>query len=284
MKFGVIGSKGRLGSQLVAMGGTPINIDIANGFVTVPRLDVIINCAAYTRVDDCEQPEGYKIAQRVNATAVLDVYKACRDVGAHLIQLSTDYVFGGKYGPYTERRLPKRGDEPLNSYGLTKLAMEGMLYDLPGVTIVRTTGLYGGVSKRKDFLSHVVLCLRDNTPIKVTETLIGNQTYIPHLADALIFVANRVCEDRYCMPHMLNLASSDVMSRYDFAIEIAKMWKLDSKLVIPATSQEIPGWVAKRPEFGGLVCSLAIGLEIPIHKIRDGLRSAHIDWWRSGDV
>lgn len=281
MNIGVLGATGRLGSQLVSMGATPIKADVLNKELRLPKeLDVVINCAAYTHVDDAESDEGYKRAVAVNYRAVQTIYDACQHIDAHLIHISTDYVFGGNYGPYSEdTRIPKENDQPINAYGLTKLAGEAVLLDSYGATIVRTTGLYGGVSGKHDFLKHVVTVLQAGIQFSVTDTLIGNQTYIPHLAEAVL----RLC-GRPSKPNLIHIASSNVMSRYEFAHLIASIFDLDDRLIRSTSSAMVPGWVAKRPERAGLATDYARSLGLPIYSVIKGVIEAHENWDRNSSV
>jgi len=281
MNIGVLGATGRLGSQLVSMGATPIKADVRNKELRLPEgFDVVVNCAAYTHVDAAETPDGYLQAVDLNYRAVRNIHAACRQVGAHLFHLSTDYVFGGKHGPYTEEhRVPAEDDQPINAYGLTKLAGEAVLLDVPGATIIRTTGLYGGVSKKHDFLKHIITVLQSCIPISVTDNLRGNQTYIPHLAESIIALARRGA-----YPNLIHLASQDIMSRFEFAHVIASIFELDDSWITSSTSGKVPGWIAKRPERAGLETDYARSLGLPIYSVIKGVIEAHENWDRNSSV
>jgi dTDP-4-dehydrorhamnose reductase len=131
MRIAVIGANGQLGADLLkALTNSTLfplarrELDIGDFARTRKALaeirpDVVINTAACTRVDDCEDEPA--TAFMVNAFAPRNVAQVCADIGSILVQISTDYVFGGeKRTPYTEEEPPK----PLNVYGGSKLAGE----------------------------------------------------------------------------------------------------------------------------------------------------------------
>lgn len=271
MKICVTGFKGRLGSQLIHSGCFPLECNVTSGMeirkaIEKEKPDVIINCAAITDVDKCEDMVFYrKEVLPVNfrgATNIRDVFDGM------LIQISTDYVFDCTEGPYNENY---KDLKPFNNYGFSKFGAEAGL--CPWIKsreqtfIVRTTGLYGGVSGKNDFVSTVLLYLRRKEPIKVTSQLYGNQTYIPHLAEALIKLAG--VEEKG--QHILHIASEEVITRYEFAMRIAEKFELDSSCIIPCMNKDVPGWIAERPTLGGLKVDKAKRYGLPIYTINQGL-------------
>ena len=268
MTIYVTGGRGRLGSELVRLGCTPIECDITNLYQVKDALadttpdDILIHTAAYTDVDGSQGDEHIRTAFRINVRGTAQV----RDFHqGRMILISTDYIFSGKNGPYRERSIPK---DSVNDYGLTKLAAEAII-SMPlrkGDTIVRTTGLYGGPSGKPDFLNLVIHYLSAGKVLDVIKTLYGNQTYIPHLAEALIDLA--MLDNP---PSILNLGSREVISRYEFSLMIASVFGLDKSLLNPVSKVE--GWIAPRPTKGGLRVDLARKLGLPIYSILDGLKS-----------
>jgi dTDP-4-dehydrorhamnose reductase len=104
-------------------------------------------------------------------------------------------------------------------------------------------------------------------PVLAAKDLYSNNTYIPHLAEAIMSVVNNPC---ITVP-ILHIASSDVVSRYELSKKIADVFGLDDTLLSPISMKNIAGWVAKRPKRGGLNVDLAKRLGIPIYSIMDGL-------------
>lgn len=271
MKIGIIGPHGRLGSQLVHMGCEPIEYDILSNESLDGDWDVIINCAAKTKVDLCETDQKYYWeAVRVNGYGI---DKLAANWEKPIIHISTDYVFGGKRGPYSESS--SREDDlptPKMSYGVTKFMGEQFAKLYNNVYIVRTTGLYGGVSARSDFLNLILDTFYIGTgEIEVAKDLLGNQTYIPHLAEALIVCAERLQNANF--PHILHVASKEVISRYEFALMIASVFNFDKSRITPVKSEKVPGWIAERPKHGGLKVKLAQKLGLPIYTIMEGLEA-----------
>lgn len=263
MKICVTGYKGKLGSALIAKGCEPLDCDVTvidsvMAAVDMMRPDAIIHCAAKgnNKVDWCETQEGEKVAYRVNAIGTSNVRVAFR---GPMILVSTSYIFDGRKGPYSEH--PRGIPSPVNAYGFTKLAAEA-LFDPPG-TIVRTVGLYGG--EQDDFAKTVIARLSLGDPIYALDNLYFNPTYVPHLAEWLIRLA-----EMPETPWMLNLAGSDILSRYEFALAVAEVFGLDKELVI--ATKKVDGWIAPRPAKAGLRVNLMRKLGFPLHGVTDGLK------------
>jgi len=267
MNIGVIGYKGRLGSQLVAMGCEPIDYDITSKkYLPIKyKPDLIINCAAKTQVDLAEDDRYYWEFIEVNGYGTQNLANVCP---VDIIHISTDYVFQGKRGPYGEKSEFNDNDVPTKKmpYGISKFLSELLARDNPNVYIVRTTGLYGGVSGRNDFLKTI---LNSEGELKISKELRGNQTYIPHLAEAIIKYAEM--ENR---PKLIHLASKEVVSRYEFALMVASVYGLDKSRFIPCKNSEVPGWISERPKKGGLKVGLAEKLGLPIYTILEGLEES----------
>jgi dTDP-4-dehydrorhamnose reductase len=275
MKIAVTGFDGRLGSELVRKHGCyslpcdVTNVESIQSALQEVSPDVIINCAAYTFVDLCESDEGYDLALSVNTGGI---HKLLDCFPGRIIHLSTDYVFTGKRGPYIE------GSQdfvpPVNGYGWSKWGGEQIISfaDRSNVTVVRTTGLYGGCSGMPDFAKYVVQELENRSPVNALTNLVTNQTYIPHLAEALIDLI-QIKDLRHKIVH---IASKDVVSRYEFATMIANVFGFDARLVFPVKS--IPTWKAARPNKGGLKVGLAKRLHIPLYSVLDGLKEFHNEY------
>jgi dTDP-4-dehydrorhamnose reductase len=197
--------------------------------------DVIVNLAAMTNVDLCESDK--QLAWQLNVTLVENLVRIARITDAHLVHLSTDYVFDGTKGPYTETDTPK----PLNYYGKTKLAGETAVIT-SGVTytIIRTIVVYGYNQGRPDFVRWVLDAFDAETPIRVANDQIANATYVDDLSEAIMFF---VLERRVGLYHV---GGSDHISRYDFALKIAETFKSDPSLITPVPTSELKQ-VATRP-------------------------------------
>ena len=258
MRVVVIGANGQLGVDLMRVFErhpkyTPVpltraHIDVRD-FHQVQQVlkeiqpDVVINTAAFTRVDDCEdQPE---VAFAVNALGAWNVARVCEDLGCILVQISTDYVFDGqKRTPYTEEDLPR----PLNVYGVTKLAGEHFVHAYcEKHFIVRTSGLYGIAGSRGkggNFVETMIRLAREGRPIRVVNDQVLSPTYTLDLAEKIVEL---MATEAYGCYHMTNAGQC---SWYEFATQIFHLLGLHPTLV-PITS-EAYGAKARRPSYSVL--------------------------------
>lgn len=204
--------------------------------------DVIINAAAYTNVDKSESER--ELAWTINVKGVEYLAESARIIDAHLIHISSDYIFDGKSGPYNENEKPN----PLGYYGRTKLASENALRISGSInTIIRTNVLYGIASKsRPDFVRWVVQSLRENKKIKIVIDQINNPTFIDDLVQAI----NKIID--FNKTGIFNIGGKVFLSRYDFTLMIANFFNLDRSLILPITTEELHQ-PAKRPLKSGLI-------------------------------
>ena len=146
------------------------------------RPETVIHCAAMTKVDDCESNE--ELAFRLNGMGSANVARACREHGARLIAISTDYVFDGRReeGDYAETDFPR----PQTVYGKSKLAGERSALDiLPGTTILRIAWLYGAGGP--SFVHTMAkLGAQEGAPLKVVDDQRGNPTSTDAVAGAIL--------------------------------------------------------------------------------------------------
>src|SRR5664279_4462392 len=203
--------------------------------------DYIINAAAFTNVDLCETER--EKAWKINVKGVEYLAEASRVIDAHLIHISTDYIFDGTKGPYDERAKPN----PMGYYGRTKLASENVL-KISGTyyTILRTNVLYGMADNRPDFVRWVVNSMKKGTPIRIVTDQVNNPTFIDDLVQAI----NNALE--YKKYGIYNIGGREFISRYDFTLRIADYFSLDKSLITPITTEELKQ-PAKRPLRSGLI-------------------------------
>ena len=201
--------------------------------------DVILNLAALTDVDGCElDPQQ---AKDINFSGVKNL---CRDFSGHFIQISTDYVFDGKSGPYSEEDEPN----PKSVYGKTKLFADNWLLDnYFKSTIIRTNILYSYTKRTKaSFLKWVVDSLNDNQNIKVVNDQWNNPTWTESLSSVISKIIDNQAFDLY------HYGDRDILNRFDFSILISKVFNLDSSLIMPISSDEL-NQIAPRPRKSGLI-------------------------------
>ena len=192
----VTGAGGMLGSDLVRLlrsRGSEVfacdraELDITNGQAVKAALndrrpDVVVNCAAWTAVDDAEAREAD--ANRVNASGAANVAAACADSGAQLIHVSTDYVFGGTATrPYGEDEQPA----PRTAYGRSKLAGEqAVLATLPHAFILRTAWLYG--EGGPNFVRTMIRLENQQDEVRVVADQHGQPTWTQDVARQIVLL------------------------------------------------------------------------------------------------
>jgi len=258
MKIIVTGGNGQLGtdlckvlshSDLVPLTHKDIEITDMNSIKQVfgrYEPDVIINTAAFIHVDDCEIEQGK--AFKVNALGARNVAVAAQELGAKLVYISTDYVFGGEAEPrtipYTEFDTPV----PLSIYGKSKLAGENFVHHLcQRHFIIRTSGLFGiagSTGKAGNFVETMLKLARERDELRVVNDQVFSPTYTKDLAQK---IAQLIMTEYYGIFHITNKGTC---SWCEFTREILKQASLKT-LVIPITSDQYPQ-KAKRPRFSVL--------------------------------
>ena len=195
----VTGAAGQLGGELAHMLGAdamPIDIDtldLTDGPAVRRALadmkpELVINCAAYTRVDQAEsEPD---VCRAVNAAAVGHLAAACSGLDCPLVQISTDYVFGGPADPAG----PHREDDPTSPQGVyarTKLEGELAAARHAKHLIVRTCGLYARPSHQQaqNFVKTILRFARSRDTLRVVADQHCTPSYVPHVARAVLFLA-----------------------------------------------------------------------------------------------
>jgi dTDP-4-dehydrorhamnose reductase len=251
----VVGANGMLGRDLMALlGDRGQGVDIADIDITSPESvlkvigdlepEVVINCAAYTDVDGCES--NVETAMAVNGEGVAYLAMACRDLGALLVQVSTDYVFdGGKGTPYAEDDAPC----PLSVYGESKLAGEMNASFSPEHLIVRTQWLYG--LHGKNFVETMLRLGAEKDELSVVDDQIGSPTWTVDLSRAIIALIDNGCRGTY------HAANSEYCSWNGFATAIFEEAGLNVS-VKPMTTVEL-NRPARRPLYSTLDCSKLTG-------------------------
>lgn len=251
-KVVVFGAKGMLGSDVVSVfkedglydvKGYDVDacditkISQVRKVLKIEEPDVVINCAAFTRVDDCEDSKLRGVCFAVNETGPLNIAKVCKELDITLVHISTDYVFDGtRKGGYSERVHVK----PVNAYGDSKAKGERAIKDnMKKFYIVRTSWLYG--KNGPNFVKTMLDLSKKFSELKVVNDQHGKPTYTKHVARHL---ARFLKEQKpYGVYHFVNEGEA---TWYTFTKEIMKLAGRDIP-VKPCTSEEFPR-PAKRPE------------------------------------
>lgn len=233
--------------------------------------DVVVNCAAFTSVDQAESDEA--TAQAVNAEGPGNVAHACARAGAELIHLSTDYVFSGAFGDAAPR--PYDIDDetgPLGVYGRTKLQGEfEVLSALPDAHVVRTSWIYAG-GDGGDFVATMRRLAAGDDVVDVVADQIGSPTYVDDLVAALLEVA-----DNSIREPVLHAANGGQGSRFDQAQAVFQLLGADPDRVRPVGSDRHPR-PASRPPFSALASDRSTGAGLtPLRPWRDALAAALTD-------
>jgi len=251
MKWAVLGHAGMLGQDLMsALSSREVTgfdraefdiTDIDSVKSILSGFDVVVNCAAWTAVDDAEVNEAAALA--INGDGPRNVAKVCNEIGAKLVQISTDYVFSGDATtPYAENS--EVG--PKSAYGRTKLAGEVAVRDyLPnGHYIVRTAWLYG--EHGPNFIKTMINLEKSKDTISVVNDQIGQPTWTKDLASQVInLVDSEVPAGTY------HATSSGQTTWFGLTQTIFDLIGADPNRVLPTTTEAFPR-PAPRPAYSVL--------------------------------
>lgn len=205
--------------------------------------NVIINCAAMTDVDECE--ENHKLAMDLNAILPETLARAAKTIDAHLISISTDYIFDGKSGPYDEYATPN----PLSFYGKSKLGGENAIkIEHPNKhTIIRTNVVYGNSSYGKtDFIHWLMANLEKGKKLNIIDGQWCNPTHTEDIAWAILKMIENNIYGTY------NVSGSGYYNRFDIANLVCEVFEFDKKLINQIPESELVQ-KAPRPSKGGLI-------------------------------
>ncbi|MBT9537839.1 MAG: dTDP-4-dehydrorhamnose reductase [Nitrospirae bacterium] len=253
VKILVTGSEGMLAQDLIpvlkenneVMPLSKQKMDITQKDAVIKNIkssapDIVINCAAYTKVDTAEEERDR--AFQVNAIGVQNLACACAEMEIALCHISTDYVFDGrKNKPYT----PFDAANPLNIYGESKLAGEKYIqWIMNKFYIVRTSGLYGRGDN--NFVMTILKLAKERRTVKVVTDQICSPTSTLNLSAGI----KKLIESGSFGIYHITDDSGDGISWFDYAREIVSMAGISTE-IIPVTSEEFPR-PAKRPAYSVL--------------------------------
>jgi dTDP-4-dehydrorhamnose reductase len=238
------------------------NADSIETFIVNQKINTVINCAAYTEVDNAEK--NAEISEQVNAKGVLNLVNALKKVNGKLIHISTDYVFDGNtFIPYNEL------DEvnPIGVYGNTKRRGELAVInsDIDGF-VIRTSWLYSAYGN--NFVKTMLRLGNERDEIEVIFDQVGSPTNASDLAKICLDILSDKSLARISTKGKIyHYSNEGVTSWYDFATAIIEMGSLNCK-VKPIETKDYPT-LAKRPHFSVLNKSkikLDFNIEIPYWK------------------
>ena len=247
----------------VPVHGKPLAVDLTRSAdvtkaFSEARPDVIINTAAMTDVDKCElEPEA---AFSANSVAVSNIANAAKETDSFVVQVSTDYVFDGEKGCYSENDETR----PINKYGESKREGEKAVInelDNPMWSIARSSVIYGwGRASRPNAATFVYQKLSTGESIRMARDLFSSPTLNTSLSEMLIEIAERQ------LSGIIHVAGATRLSRFDFAVGIAKAFGLDATLINAVQARDLQ-WKARRPADSSLI----------VERARQLLRSAPLN-------
>jgi dTDP-4-dehydrorhamnose reductase len=195
----------------------------------------IINCAANVNIDFLEKNPN--IAYSVNVEGTKNIVKVSKKFNIRLIHISTDAVFDGERGLYVE----EDNTNPINTYGKSKLLGEKYVREnLDNYVIIRTN-IFGIDPNGRDFISNIIKNLKNKKSMIGFDDIIYSPLEISNLVEIII----EILKINYC--GIIHLSSDIPISKYQFILEVADVFKLDKTLVKKGTSEEIK-FIAKRPK------------------------------------
>lgn len=215
--------------------------------ISVERPTHIIHTAAMTNVDECELNQA--ACWELNVTAVQHLVKACEKYQVHLIHLSTDFIFDGEAGPYTETDQPN----PISYYGRSKVAAEELVQRSAAKwAIIRTVLVYGVVH---DYgRTNIVLWVKNSLEAGKTIQVVNDQFRTPTLAEDLAMGCWLAVQ--HDAEGIFNISSKEILTPYDMALQVADYFNLNKSYIRQADASNF-SQPAKRPPRTGFDISKA---------------------------
>lgn len=256
MKILITGARGMLGKDLCALFEKEhelikydreeldiTNAKMVNKVVSQLNPDAIINCAAFTDVDGCEDKDKKALARKVNGIGPGNLAKVCNKLKIPFFHYSTDYIFNGlKKDGYRENY---NKIDPINAYGKTKALGEKLIKkNCKKYYILRTAWLYG--KNGKNFVDTMLQLAKENDTLKVVNDQHGKPTYTVDLAKR-----TKAILDKKLRPGVYHVTNEGQASWYDFAKEVFRIKGVKVK-VNPCATSEFPR-KAIRPEYSALI-------------------------------
>ncbi len=236
--------------QVYSNNVTTIRMDISNtveleDLIMKTKPDIIIHTAALTNVDQCEVDK--RKAWKINVEATRSIVRAAKVAKSYIVYVSTDYVFDGEKGLYTEKDLPN----PINYYGLTKLIGEELVRSSDLLyTIIRPSAIYGIGGSKKSFAEYVIEKLSKGEEVYAVTDQYVSPTLNTLLADAILEIIDM-------KPMGILHVAGERMNRYEFALKIAETFNLPKEKIHKASMKDMKHWKARRPRDSSLDISKA---------------------------
>ncbi|HTX60701.1 MAG TPA: SDR family oxidoreductase, partial [Methanobacterium sp.] len=222
--------------------------------------DLVVHSAALTNVDYCEDHQDE--AHKINAQGTLNMVKACEKADSKLVYVSTDFVFDGTEGLYSEDHETR----PLSYYGISKLKGEEFVQESDvNYAIVRVSVLYGWHTNF-NYVTWVINELKAENQINIVTDEYNSPTYADNAAEAILKIFTK---DKRGIYH---IAGDERINRFEFARNIAKVFELDKTLIKPIKSEDLIR-KAQRPLDSSLSVEKAKNdLDVKLLNTKDGLK------------
>ena len=221
--------------------GIPIQFDITNKKLVEQvfqqyQPDVVVHAASLTNVDTCETQK--QLAWKTNIQGTKYVVQEAEKYQSFLVYISTDYVFNGQKGDYTETDKP----DPINYYGQTKLLAEQQIQTLTNYCIARPSVIYGSkpAAGKTNFVLWTINMLKNNQKIKTATDQTTSPTLNTNLAQMTLEIVKKKLKGIY------HLSGATPITRYDLAIKIAQTFTLNKTLIEKASIDDF-NFPARRP-------------------------------------
>ncbi|HNU43634.1 MAG TPA: SDR family oxidoreductase [Cyclobacteriaceae bacterium] len=244
-----------------------IELDITNKpqtieVIALAKPDVVIHAAAMTQVDQCETERDQ--CWNANVDGVSHIITACAQANAHLVHVSTDFIFDGTHGPLDETAIPN----PVNYYGESKLAGEKLIQQSKiSWAILRTVLVYGVTPDMSR--SNIVLWVKKSLEEGKTIHVVNDQWRTPTLAEDLAMgcylAASKKAKGIY------HISGSEMVTPFDIAVATARFFNLDASLINPANSTTFTQPARRPPKTGFIITKAQRELGYKPHTFTEGL-------------
>lgn len=263
----VIGSSTNTRYGLVPMDIT--KIESVMQVIEKARPDCVINCAAMTSVDECERNQS--LARSINTDGVENLTRICASASARLVHVSTDSVFDGKTGGYSEEAEPT----PINTYARTKVEGEKLVLSLAKSFVIVRTNFYGLNPNGKHFLNWILSSIKEGREMIGFSDTIFNPLWVSDLARLLIELAGASYQG------ILNCVSDEQFTKYEFIKRVTLELGYNNYIVKKGSSDQVI-LAAARPRITTLSNKrMHELLKTKIHTLDEVLHDASFDIYRT---
>ena len=225
------------------------------------RPDVIIHGAAMTHVDECEQHK--ELAYNLNVVGTQNIVNAAKELGAHVVHISTDFIFDGQDGPYNEEGIPN----PVSYYGETKLQAEHIVQTLDSWSILRTVLVIGIAEdlSRSNIVLWAKGALEKAQPIRVVDDQFRTPTLAEDLAQGALLAATQRAQG------IFNISGPDFMSIYELVESVSEHFGLSMATVTRVDSSTLNQPAVRPPRTGFNISKAVENLGYRPHSFKEAL-------------